>query len=456
MNTLDDDIRTLLRDALHNAPIPLSADDLDRHVAVVPVTSDQNDPRPRLLVAVSLLVMAGVTAGFALLGREHRADPSTNDTVAGTKVGVYYLPAELPEGYRLLSVSEHAGDPAAVQTPRAVYSSSDGAHVALRVTPPDGRWGTSSHSASLPNGSAQWGSLEVPDSSTQTHFQIDLSGTLIDGEALGVSADDLLLLFRSVRINGATGIPEVTDASYTVQASSSETNPVVAEWTAIFGKPGAYLGMSELVVRVQRFAEPIDVVLDNGAWTATHEMSDRTIHEGWMGGAPVWYPTPELRVATSAYGGVADETARETLAMMREVDEAEFQQLVTTIETTAETFSVGDSVTFPAGAFVELLGEADDPRGMCLSVDGTRRCDLALMDHAGYTADDQFVTATADFLIDGEWFTVTVASVAWAEGLLATETVAGDGRTWLLTAHPSDALASDPTQQSTTPTRPAR
>ncbi|MEQ1703653.1 MAG: hypothetical protein ABMA25_26400, partial [Ilumatobacteraceae bacterium] len=380
MNTVDDDIRTLLWEALHDSPTPLAADELSRHVTVMPLNA-LADRRPRLLVAACLLVIAGLVAGFAVFGRAHDADtPSTNDAVVGTKVGTYYLPAQLPGGYELLSVSEHAGDPAATGSARAVYASAEGARVALRVTPADGRWGTSSESAVLPDGSVQWGSFETPGGDVQAMFQLDLAGTLIDGESLGVATDDLLPLFESVRIDASTGAPEITDVAYTLLASATVANPVVAEWTAIFGKPGAYLGMSELVVRVQRFADPIDVELDDGVWSGTSEINGRTIHGGWMDNAPVWYPEPSLRVAASAYGDSDDETARQTLATMQEVDEAEFEQLVATIETTAETLDVGDSVTFPSGAFVELLGNADDPRGMCLSVGGSRRCDLALME----------------------------------------------------------------------------
>lgn len=457
MNTVDDDIRTLLREALHDSPTPLSADELSRHVTVVPLNA-RADRRPRLLVAACLLVIAGAAAGFVVFGRAHDADsPPTNDAVAGTKVGTYYLPAQLPEGYELLSVSEHAGNPAATGSARAVYAHvQSGARVMLWVVPREGASEGSAQTATLPDGSVGWGSFETPDGVTVTNFQLDLRGTLINGESRGVEADDLLTLFRSVRIDGPTGIPEVTEASYSMLASSAVANPVVAEWTAIFGKPGAYLGMSELVVRVQRFANPIDVTLDEGVWSGTSKVNDRTIHGGWMDEAPVWFPTPDLRVSSLAYGDSDDETARQTLATMHEVDEAEFQQLVDTIEITAETLDVGDSVTFPSGAFVELLGDADDPRGMCLTVSGTRRCDLALMDRSGYSADDRFLAARSDFLINGEWFTVAVDRSDMFNELSATETVGGDDRTWYLVEHPSDALVSDPTQWSTALTRPAR
>ncbi len=449
---IDDQIREILREGLGDDPRPLEPDELwDR--ATRSSTRTESPRAHRGLVAAACVALAAVLAG-ALATRVAGPAGGSGEPVAGTKVGRYFLPTELPKGYAMLGLVERAGDPAAVSAAEALYiNAATEAKIRLRAATPYGRWSTSDHTTSVDDGVVRWSLVDLGEHGAVLNFQADFGDHLIDGEARGVEDADAMTLFDSLGMTGPDAIPTLDDPAYTLAASApAGARAVVAEYTAYFGPPGGYFGKNGIELHVERLAAPIDVALEAGVWDGVANVGGRTLQLGTFDLTPWWAPSPEIYVRVQTYASPGTDS-RQQLATIAEVDDATIQAEFQKVTATAAIVPAGQQVTFDSGATAVLLGD----RGMCLTIDAERRCDLSSMSRNGYAVSGPLQTSYSDLLFDGRWYTIGVQPAASTPPAPGVETVVVGNRTWYLVAHRDpEAVASQGDEWPGSPTRPAR
>jgi hypothetical protein len=461
MMETDDQIRSLLGEALQTELVPMTPDELHEHLAEVGLQASGTRHRPTLMLVAACTVALGLVAAGAVIATRHRnAQLSVRAPGAaanGATVDHYFVPTTLPTDYRLLAFSEGAGDPAATAPATAVYGDpQSGARVSLSESNESGRWSSSDHTTKLPSGTVKW----TYDATRKwASFQLDTGSRLIDGEALGVDSEQLLAILGTARADGGGDSPTLADQHFTVIASTpTVAAPVAAESVAYYGTPGGDLGASSIKISVTRSIQTINPDLDGGVWTQTVQTNGRTIHLGPFNSTPYWYPAPNIKVTVNRYGTTAEPSENGILAALKEVDGNAIEQAISSIDDTAQRLAAGQSVTFPSGATAHLLlGTTNQPAGLCLTISATRRCDLALMAHSSYTDAGQLVDSYADFIVNGDWFTVAIEPTS-AEPIIGTgvETVESAGRRWQMIQHSPQSLLRERTVSIGSPTRPAR
>ena len=453
---IDDQIREILREGLGSDPRPLEPDELRDRATRGSVPTESHRAHRGLVAAACVVFVALLAGALATRVVEPSGDSGDPDSepVAGTKVGRYFLPTELPDGYEMLGVVERAGDPAAVSFAEALYvDTATEAKIRLRATTPDGRWSTSDHTTSISGGVVRWSLFDVGDQGAVLNFQADLGDRLIDGEARGVDEADAPTLFDSLGMTGPNAIPTLDDPAYTLVASApAGARKVVAEYSAYFGPPGGYFGKDGIELHVERLAAPIDVTLEAGVWDGVANVGGRTLHLGMFDLMPWWAPSPDIhvRVQTNASPGT---DSLEQLATIAEVDDATLQAEFQTVTATAASVPNGQQVTFDSGATAVLLGD----RGLCLTIEGERRCDLSIMSRNAYSVAGPLQATYSDLLFDGRWYTIGVQPAGTVTPSPGVETVVVGSRMWYLVAHPDDeTIASQRDIWPGSPTRPAR
>jgi hypothetical protein len=470
--TVTEDFKGLLRDALGNDPEPLPIDQIEARATSVQLTAAApGRGRAGLGVAVASLACV-IAAGAVVLVRsvdepDGRAAPPASlapapsvagiPPVSGSRVGSYWYPSGLPEGWVLLGVAESASTKPPTR-PSALYAN-EGADTSVLVSigSEGDRWSSSPNTVELTAGTAVWSSVNFSRDASdaldtqQTSFQITGSWGIVNGSARGIADAELAALFETVSVD-ASGIPVVEAPSFTLVASSSGGQKAEAELVAHFGPPGTYMGMDGLEVRVTRYDRPIDPNLNGDVWdVVTRE--GRTIYTGVAGDQyAFWSPLPETLVSVSTYGYHAPDS-RDLLARLQPVSDAELDERIAEIAASAASVPVAEQVTFPNGATVELLGDTHQATGICVTIEAERTCDLAIMSRGTFTEADWQIATYTDVLRNGRWYTVGYQlKTAPTSPEMATVTT-GD-RTWYLIAHPDDALTS--TAGTGSESRPAR
>lgn len=405
-----------------------------------------------------------VLAGGLVLRRAVTSDelapvPSASavaEVTSGAQVGRYFVPSALPGGYALLGVDEGAALPSAASLGRAVYATDEGGRVSLRVADQVGRWSTSDNTLEIEGGIVRWTLIQLPELDPLVMFQVDRGDVLIDGDAKGIDEAEWAALFEATDVDEANGMPTVSDSTYQLRSAQSAGTPdFVAESTAFYGPPGGYFGMAGIEVRVRRYSGPVDPDLEAGVWDNRTSMNGRSIMLGMWDGLPWWMPSPDTIVSVQVSGDLGTFTAGQVLGTLTEVDAAAFQAAVDQIATTADGLIATETVTFPGGAVLDLYGPEADARGLCLTLDGRRHCDLALMRRSGYTDDDHLAATTLDALIGQRWYTIGLTQDA-ATLDSSVELADGLSGTWYLIAHPDDAMFEIAADGVVVRTRPAR
>jgi hypothetical protein len=432
---IDEQIRDLLAEGLAPEVRPLSADEVQARAGAM--SNGVSRTHRAFLIAACVACLAALGGGLVAL-RSGAVDdlvgapPSVSpivDPSAGVEVGRYFVPSTLPDRFELLGVDASAAQPTSVAGGAAVYVDGAGGRVSLRVASSDGRWSTSDNTDIIEGGIVRWTRFETLAGAPVLGFQIDRNGALIDGEATGIDGIDTTALFESVGVDETSGVPQVTDPAYTLRSSRAPgEEQLLAALTTYYGPPGGYVGAAGIEVRVERYAEPIDTELMAGAWSNRIDANGRTIMLGPFDASPWWTPAPDTIVRVQASG---DLTSADLLANLQEVDKANLQAAVDQIATTADTLIPTETLTFRSGAILDLYGPEHDPRGLCLTSSGQRRCDLALMRRNSYTNDDQVIGTAIELLVGQRWYTVGLTQHD-SDLNPNTETAVGASGTWYL------------------------
>ncbi len=124
---LDDRLRTLMRTAVAEPPVPPSIDDLDTLVSVGPEPRKEWF-RPLTAVAAAVAVLA-VGALVLWPSAEDDVDPADStvpEVVAGQFLDAYYLPSELPAGWQIVGMERTKGGDVYYSGDVAVFQLSNG------------------------------------------------------------------------------------------------------------------------------------------------------------------------------------------------------------------------------------------------------------------------------------------------------------------------------------------
>lgn len=377
---------------------------------------------------------------------------------SGARVGAYFLPTGLPDGYRMLSIREHEVPEGRIDHARAVYQTAAGGLIELKPgdavadAPP---W---TGSTSLPDGATgRWASQDMGPLGPYAGIEVEFAdGVRVSGSVRAIEESSLPQLLADVR-PGADGQPPALDGDgYTLLGAAPQAPyGATVEWIALFGPPGGQYGLASVEVTVRRFDHELDLAVVDGVWNDTIDVGGRSIHRGVVNTFPVWYPEPDLEVSIQSFGG---PDAIDLLAGLQPVDDDTFDAAVAGIESAADQIAPVETVDFTGGT-LEVLGTADSPTGVCLTVAGLRRCDLAVMARAGYTDGGAIVFFDSDLLLDGRWFTLGLRVVGIDDGTPPVpedaETVVVDNRSYYLVERPADATSVVEPDGDTAP-RPAR
>ena len=464
--TVTEDYKDLLRVALGDDPEPLPADQIEARATSVSLTVGAPGGRRAGLGLAVASVACLVAAGAVVLARtvdetDSRAAPPAPLTpassvadeapVAGPRVGSYWYPSGLPEGWVLLGVTESASTQLPARpSARYVNENANTSVVVTRGSEGD-RWRSSPNTLELAEGTATWSSVNFSTDASnslaaqQTDFQIVRPSGIVNGTARGIADDEIPALLESVS-EDATGVPLVGAAGFTLIASSPGGQKAEAELVAHFGPPGTYIGMDGLQLRVTRYDQPVDPNLNVDVWD-TITRGGRTIYTGAAGDQIAsWSPQPDTLIRASTYGYHAPDS-RDVLEGLQPLSNTELDQRIAEITESAAGVPIAEQVTFPNGATADLLGDTHQATGMCVTIDAERTCDLAIMSRGSFTEADQEIATYTDVLRHGRWYTIGYQlKTAPTNPEMATVTL-GD-RTWYLIAHPDDALAATGTTSS--------
>jgi hypothetical protein len=114
-DVLDDQLRTLMKTAVRDAPAAPAVDVLG--IVEVRAEAPLRRGRPLLIAAaVIAVVVAGVVVARRPTAEVEPADTAPPSVVPGSYLDAYYLPTTLPEGWRIIEVTR---TPAPAQTDRA-------------------------------------------------------------------------------------------------------------------------------------------------------------------------------------------------------------------------------------------------------------------------------------------------------------------------------------------------
>lgn len=420
-------------------------------------------PRGMALAVLSTVLVATLVGGLWWIANRPALSNfgPLPETALTEGVGRYYLPTGLPDAYRVLAVREYAGDRPVPTAPRALYRDSQtGALVDLYEAAPADRWPDDSagNVVQLPSATARLQTLGPPDTGSETQFQVDFGEHLVSGITRLTDQAALTRVLADVRTAEGSA-PRLVGDGYTLLGVQQAAAQVAAEATIYFGPPGGHLGADSTTITIRRFREPVDVALRAGIWDESATINGREIQLGFMSVHPAWYPTPLIEVTAQAAG--RSMAAQDVLANLVEVDERTFADQVVAIEAAVDDpvveFVGSTSITFPSGIEAVLFGVEDNPRGICLAVDTTRRCDFALMTNAVYTDDGRDVGFfDIQLLVDQRWFTVGLRTDTTTFPVPDGSEVATDGdRTYYVIERPADVVAVDDAMHGSSP-RPLR
>lgn len=378
MNSVDDDIRSLLGDALAGASNPLAAADIverSTEVRLNPVALVR--PARSRVWMVATLSAAVLLLAVMLVGRATQL--ATSEAADPTRPMRYFLPTWLPEGYVLLDAEEVIG-PDGGSPARAIYSRTDPpARLEISAYPvPAGYEYLPVNNTPLhvDGGYGSW-SWIGSGSVDQRGVALDvLRGDMsFEMQAIGIPSGSVELSELAGQISiGSEGVPIVDPSSgFVEEASSVAESPALARsYGLTYGLPGT--AGQRLYIVVRRLPTIVDPGLAHGIYSTKQSIDGRDVWVPAGGHSITWMAEDDLEV--SVFGSGPPGAAREVFAGLNETTEDRF---AVTLGRVADGRAADEqwSVTLDGRpVLIEQIGSGSS-FWLCLSeTPGPRRCSL--------------------------------------------------------------------------------
>lgn len=134
-DVLDDDLRTMLRTAVADAPGAPTVRELLE--PTIDVHSAPSRARVRLVAVAAAVLVVAMVGALVLRTSTQRSQPADEPTPGGTYLDAYYLPSRLPTGWTVLQMDRTTGGSGDIElSEMALFERSDGTDVgAVSATP---------------------------------------------------------------------------------------------------------------------------------------------------------------------------------------------------------------------------------------------------------------------------------------------------------------------------------
>jgi hypothetical protein len=452
MPIVDHEVRSLISDGMSSAPSPLTSSDIARRAHELRLTP-QRDIRPRRTLMVGVIGVAAVLIGGVLvIGRSiinesgesqnaalaptqgpsiGPAVPAANGSIAPGRVGTYFLPGSLPDGWRILDIEESGpGNPQNEAVDSILYERKDPpAMLSLYTSARADSDVRASYANTLdvPDANvATWGTLGAGRGERGTIFAISWDDAALWGSAIGLSATDVEQLVPLVHID-ELGYPIVDPATGFDAVAKSPAEPLAMDARlSILVGTGAPSSESEafmMVEVVRRETAPPDSGRGVGSEPLT--LNGREMWVDYAGPAAsstvsaTWVPSPNVsvRVIAPPIGDGPRMDAAQAMSELSEVPRDTFEDAVDAITAGSEV-STTHEFTLDGGDLrleTRTLGQA---AWWCLvgPTDKVCRSRRSLSEAPAFSA-----------LVDGKWYVVTASqSTGAVSPVVDSATWAGD------------------------------
>lgn len=415
---------------------------------LVGATHSYRSRNPRMLLAASLTVAATILVAVVVT---HFTTQDSTTTSTG-RVGRYFVPSSLPDGWTLLDFTETASDSMS-RLPESLYERTNPpAKVWLSATPTGTRPRNPTDSSMTPFDpplDGYWSQFLAPVIEDPTTFELSVDGRVVSGQAVGLKIGELQQLLAFAHVDDR-GVPVLSDTvSFALVAQSATTERTAATYKATYGKPGTSPNQPGFLFLIgSRLEQPHDPRLNAGVAANRLEINGRQMFD-----SPItqtsWYPTSDLRLQLSASGSVGPNfqfTLTDIAADLEEVEANQIDSSIAALPDAAGDLPVQATAQF-GDATATLFGPRLDPSSLCLSTSSGRRCSLAIGSVATYRSG--LAQLKESFLIDGSWFVVGFDSIEKSAtissdlGLPMIETADDEqGHTWTLARMPAQATTA--------------
>lgn len=423
---LDDQLRALMRTAVADAAGPPTVGDIQRGrgLRLEPPGEPRHTVRWIAIAAVMLVALGGGVVWSLRL--EHRASPADQPAPVDTRAGLgaYLLPTELPEGWRLVDISETAADDSGISPREWLIEQHDGAARALlQVFPPSvptaeggdaatGNWGSNPFEETgylfwTERGQSVTMVVHGLDEAQARALRAELQPTTgTDGLVYELADDSGFWISRSLGAPapGKTGSAVITIADadgnfgeIRLRATDRESD-VLLDPTAVAGGP--------VTVHVMAALPMTDGSVDPAY---SEFFGIRRLHE----------VTATLDTTTSASND--RDWVRAVLAALAPVDQATWDNAIDQVGDSIETQRpIGSSET---AAGVLTLYEESGLTSVCLRRGLDRGCRAVDPWHE-FNSGGKVTDLTASLLVGGQWIVVRGVNSEAATGPIEVD-VAG-------------------------------
>lgn len=383
MTTIDDRIRTLLRDQLADAPAPPTVTEIEQHLLATVHPLVPHIPTRRIwpMVVAAVAVAAALVAVLTIdWSRDHdRVVP------AGPRLspGQLLLP-QVPADWLLIhaeeSTSNGDGDAVAIYTRAAPAS-----RVVLRALP-GGDPENAAHAFDLPLEVVGGGGSWSGSCGGRVCFDVAWPTATVFGDVVGAGSVQALVSYIFV---GADRVPALDPASgYVLERSGTAGREPVAQLQLVYAAPvdGAGLGFYS----IEAGDGLLDASLMAGATSAPKEVAGQVYWVDDENGT-VWWTHEGARYRLS---GLANGDVLEAATAVQPVSPAELTALFASVGVAAPVVDTAPVVVNGRTLTFEERYRDEGSRFVCLVDGAQRRC------------QDMPDGGAASILVSGHWYVI--------------------------------------------------
>ncbi len=403
-NAFGHEIRSMLEDALAGVSRPLTAADIVERATEIRLDPPlPAHPERARVWLVATLAAAAVLVATLLVGRTNDVTPTAPTSPA--RVGRYFIPTWLPEGYVLLNAEESTSVEYAATTtalfrrinpPARLEISTD----TLEAEP---QFDANAQRFTLDDGAGSWTRIRPisTDGRSLDGVMIEIvrgrAAWRVQGWGIDRTDDAVTALARQISVDEA-GLPIVDSATgfRLEERNTGVGGSPTGRYALTYGLPGT---AESVTVRAERGPAIAPAQISAGSFASRSMIAG---HEVWGDDSDAsWMAAPDLRLSVTA---LPDGSLDQVVAGLQEVDGATFDR---------EFHRVGERIpteqSWPvllAGTELrfDTIGTAED-RGLCLSTgSGARRCVYPVAEHlrGRYDATSSWVS----IVIGDRWYII--------------------------------------------------